>query len=320
MLQLYPEIKTYKKQRLAVQSPHELYLEESGDPQGIPVLYLHGGPGAGCDARNRGFFDPEKYRIILFDQRGAGRSTPHAEIEHNNTRALLSDIEAIRGFLGVDRWLLFGGSWGSTLALLYAQEYPERVLALILRGVFLARQRDIDWFYQDGASRLFPDYWEDYVRPIPEQQRHDFVSAYYHLLTGDNELARMGAAKAWSSWEAHCATLRPNLEVVQHLSDPHMALAMARIEAHYGVNHFFIDENQILERADRLLGIPGTIVHGRYDSVCLLENAFSLHRCWHDSELNIVRDAGHAASEPGVTDALIRATRRMAERFQDVRT
>jgi len=319
MLQLYPEIKPYKKHRLTVQSPHELYLEESGDPKGIPVLFLHGGPGAGCDTRNRCFFDPEKYRIILFDQRGAGRSTPHAELQHNDTRALLSDIEAIREFLGIDRWLLFGGSWGSTLGLLYTQEYRERVLGLILRGVFLARQQDIDWFYQEGASRLFPDYWEDYVRPVPLQQRDDFVTAYYQLLTGDNELARMGAAKAWSSWEAHCATLRPNLEVVQHLSDPHMALAMARIEAHYAVNNFFIEENQILAQGDRLQGIPGTIVHGRYDSVCLLENAFSLHRRWHDSELNIVRDAGHAASEPGVTDALIRATRRMAERFQDLR-
>ena len=320
MLQLYPEIKPYKTQRLAVQPPHELYLEESGDPGGIPVLFLHGGPGAGCDTRNRSFFDPEKYRIILFDQRGAGRSTPHAELQHNDTQALLQDIEVIREFLGVDRWLLFGGSWGSTLGLLYAQQLPERVLALILRGVFLGRQQDLDWFYQNGASRLFPDYWEDYVRPIPEAERGDFVAAYYRLLTGDNELARMGAAKAWSSWEAHCATLRPNLEVVQQLSDPHTALAMARIEAHYGVNRFFIEENQILGAADRLRGIPGTIVHGRYDSVCLLENAFSLHRRWHDSELNIVRDAGHAASEPGVTDALIRATRQMAERFQDLRT
>jgi proline iminopeptidase len=319
MLQLYPEIKPYKKHRLAVQSPHELYLEESGDPDGIPVLFLHGGPGAGCDRRNRCFFDPERYRIILFDQRGAGRSKPHAELQHNNTAGLLEDIEAIREFLGIDRWLLFGGSWGSTLALLYAQQHPQRVLALILRGVFLGRRRDLDWFYQEGASQLFPDYWEDYVRPVPEAQRQDYVGAYYQLLTGDNELARMGAAKAWCSWEAHCATLRPNLEVVQHLADPHTALAMARIEAHYGINRFFIEENQILDNADRLQGIPGTIVHGRYDTVCLLENAFSLHRSWHDSELNIVRDAGHAASEPGITDALIRATRRMAERFQDLR-
>ena len=320
MLQLYPEIKPYQQHRLAVQSPHELYLEESGNPDGIPVLFVHGGPGAGCASRNRCFFDPEKYRIILFDQRGAGQSTPHAELEHNNTQALLLDIEAIREFLGIERWLLFGGSWGSTLALLYAQQHPQRVLALILRGIFLGRQRDLDWFYQVGASRLFPDYWEDYVRPVPAAQQHDFVSAYYQLLTGDNELARMGAAKAWCGWEAHCATLRPNLDVVHHLADPHTALAMARIEAHYGVNRFFIEENQILDNVEPLQGIPGTIVHGRYDCVCLLENAFSLHRLWHDSELSIIRDAGHAASEPGTTDALVRATRRMAERFQDART
>jgi proline iminopeptidase len=316
MLQLYPEIKPYKTHRLAVEAPHELYVEESGDPAGIPVLFLHGGPGAGCNPRNRSLFDPEKYRIILFDQRGAGRSTPHAELEHNHSQGLLEDIEAIRELLGIDRWMLFGGSWGSTLALLYAQAQPQRVLALILRGVFLGREQDLNWFYQDGASRLFPDYWEDYMQPVPPDERDDYVSAYYRLLTGDNELARMGAAKAWCSWEAHCATLRPNLDVVQHLSDPHTALAMARIEAHYSINRFFIEENQILDAAERLRGIPGTIVHGRYDCVCLLENAFSLHRRWHDSELNIIRDAGHAASEPGVTDALIRATRRMAERFQ----
>jgi proline iminopeptidase len=319
MLQLYPEIKPYQTHRLAVQAPHELYLEESGNPDGVPALFVHGGPGAGCGSRNRCFFDPEKYRIILFDQRGAGRSTPHAELEHNNTQGLLADIEAIREFLGIERWLLFGGSWGSTLALLYAQQNPQRVLALILRGVFLGRQRELDWFYQAGASRLFPDYWEDYLRPIPAADQGDMVSAYYQLLTGDNELARMGAAKAWCSWEAHCATLRPNLDVVHHLADPHTALAMARIEAHYSINRFFIEENQILDNVEPLQGIPGSIVHGRYDCVCLLENAFSLHRRWHDSELGIIRDAGHAASEPGTTDALIRATRRMAERFQDRR-
>ena len=314
---LYPEIKPYAEHRMPVQAPHQLYVEESGDPSGIPVLFVHGGPGAGCGPRNRCFFDPEKYRIILYDQRGAGRSSPHAELLHNNTAALIEDMEHIRAQLGVERWLLFGGSWGSTLSLMYAQQYPERVLGLVLRGVFLARRQDLRWFYQEGASRLFPDYWEDYVRPIPPAERVDFIKAYYELLTGDNELARMGAAKAWAGWEAHCATLRPNLEVVHQLQDPHLALAMARIEAHYCINNCFIEENQILANVDQLQGIPGTIVHGRYDTICLLENAFSLHRLWHDSELNIVRDAGHAASEPGTADALIRATRRMAERFQN---
>lgn len=314
---LYPEIKTYARHRLPVEAPHEIYLEESGDPQGIPVLFVHGGPGAGCDPRNRCFFDPERYRIILFDQRGAGQSTPHAELSHNNTQGLVDDIERIREHLDIERWILFGGSWGSTLSLLYTQQQPKRVMALILRGVFLARQADISWLFQAGASRLFPDYWEDYVRPVANSERADLVTAYYQLLTGDNEVARMAAAKAWAGWEARCATLRPNLEVVEHFVDPHIALALARIEAHYFVNHSFIRENQIIEAVAKLEGIPGTIVHGRYDTVCPLDNAFELHRHWKESELHIVRDAGHAASEPGITDALIRATRRMAERFED---
>jgi proline iminopeptidase len=320
MLMLYPEIKAYASQRLPVGSPHEIYLEESGNPEGIPVLFVHGGPGAGCDPRNRCFFDPERYRIILFDQRGAGRSIPHAELSHNNTQNLIDDIERIRVHLDIERWILFGGSWGSTLSLLYTQQQPERVMALILRGIFLARQADVGWLFQEGASRLFPDYWEDYVRPVTVSQRTDLVAAYYQLLTGDNEVARMAAAKAWAGWEARCATLRPNLEVVEHSVDPHVALALARIEAHYFVNQSFVRENQIIEDVAKLEGIPGTIVHGRYDTVCPLDNAFELHRHWKESELHIVRDAGHAASEPGITDALIRATRRMAERFEDFRS
>jgi proline iminopeptidase len=319
MLMLYPEIKPYATHRLQVESPHELYLEESGNPAGLPVLYVHGGPGAGCDGRNRCFFDPERYRIILFDQRGAGRSTPHAELGNNHSDALIEDMEKIREHLGIERWLLFGGSWGSTLSLLYAQRHTERVLGMILRGVFLARREDIQWLFQEGASRLFPDHWEDYLRPIPEAEQGDLVKAYYNVLTGDNELARMAAAKAWSGWEANCATLRPNLEVIEHFVDPHIALALARIEAHYFINDCFIRENQILEDVGQLEGVPGTIVHGRYDVVCPLDNAFELHRRWAESELHIVRDAGHAASEPGITDVLIRATRRMAERFQDQR-
>ncbi len=316
MLQLYPEIKPYATHRLEVGDGHTLYVEESGDPEGLPVVFIHGGPGAGCDPKNRCFFDPEAYRIILFDQRGAGRSTPHAGLNENTSTALVADMEAIREHLGVDRWLLFGGSWGSTLALLYAQQHAERVIGMILRGIFLARHRDVQWLYQEGASRLFPDYWEDYLRPIPAADRDDLVSAYYQRLTGDNELARMAAAKAWSGWEAHCATLRPNLEVYEHLVDPHVALALARIEAHFFVNDCFIRENQIIEDAGLLAGIPGVIVHGRYDAVCPLDNAFALHQAWPESELHIIRDAGHVASEPGITDALVRATRRMAQRFR----
>lgn len=317
MLMLYPEIKPYAVHRIPVDAPHVLYVEESGNPKGIPVLFVHGGPGAGCDARNRCFFDPEYYRIILFDQRGAGQSTPHAELSLNTTQALMADMEHIRQQLDIEQWLLFGGSWGSTLSLLYAQAYPQRVLAMILRGIFLARQCDVRWLFQAGASRLFPDYWEDYIRPVNDPDCKDFGAAYYQLLTGDNEVARMAAAKAWSGWEARCATLRPSLEVVEHFVDPHIALALARIEAHYFVNNSFIEENQILQGVDQLQSIPGTIVHGRYDIVCPLDNAFELHRLWKQSELHIVRDAGHAASEPGITDALVRATRRMADRFED---
>ncbi len=316
MLTLYPEIKPYETHTLEVDGGHSLYLEESGNVDGIPVLFVHGGPGAGCDPKNRCFFDPDFYRIVLFDQRGAGRSTPHAGLENNHTDALIEDMEAIREHLGIERWLLFGGSWGSTLSLLYAQRHPEKVLGLILRGIFLGRDRDIQWLYQQGASRLFPDYWEDYLRPIPADRHDNLIEAYYELLTGGNELARMGAAKAWSGWEAHCATLRPNLEVYEHLVDPHVALAMARIEAHYFINGCFIRENQILEEAEALSGIPGIIVHGRYDIVCPIDNAFALHRLWPESELHIVRDAGHVSSEPGITDVLVRATRRMSDRLR----
>jgi len=318
MLMLYPEIKAYATHRMAVQPPHELYVEECGDPEGLPVLFVHGGPGFGCNPHNRCFFDPERYRIVLFDQRGAGQSSPHAELKHNDTRSLIADMEHIRTRLGIEKWLLFGGSWGSTLSLLYAQRHPRRVLAMVLRGIFLARGTDVDWLFREGgASRLFPDHWEDYIKPLARGTGVDPIAEYHRLLTGDNELARMAAAKAWSGWEARCATLRPNLEMVQHSMDPRVALALARIEVHYFVNDCFIAENQILDRAEALKGIPGTIVHGRYDAVCPLDNAFELHRRWKESELHIVRDAGHASSEPGITDALIRATRRMAERFED---
>lgn len=316
MMTLYPEIKPYTVHKLPVESPYEIYIEESGDPSGIPVLFVHGGPGGGVDTRARCFFNPEHYRIILFDQRGAGQSTPHAKLEANNTQALVEDIEAIRRYLQIDKWVLFGGSWGATLSLVYAQTYPERVMALIMRGVFLCREQDLIWFYQDGASHIFPDYWEDFLHPIRKTERGDLISAYYKLLTGDNELTRMGAAKAWSIWEARCATLRPNHDVVEHFSEPRTALAMARIEAHYFVNKGFLEPNQILENAKKLSGIPGIIVHGRYDMICRLDNAVSLHNAWPESQLNIIRDAGHASSEPSVTDALIRATRDIVRRFR----
>lgn len=317
MLMFYPEIKPYARHQIAVEPPHELYVDESGNPDGVPVLFVHGGPGAGCGKYDRRFFDPEVYRIILFDQRGCGRSTPHAELAGNNTQALVEDMERIREQLGVDKWVLFGGSWGSTLSLVYAQAYPERVLGMILRGVFLCRERDLNWFYREGgASAVFPDYWQDFVAPIPEDERHDLMRAYYTRLTGDNDLVTMGAAKAWSLWEGRCATLRPNQDVVDSFSNPYKALALARIESHYFINRAFLEENQILRDAPRLAGIPAMIVHGRYDMVCPLDNAFDLQRVWPDAELQIIRDAGHASREAGIVDALIRATDAMARKFR----
>lgn len=316
MLTLFPDIKPFRTHLLKVDPIHTLYVEQSGNPQGIPVLFVHGGPGGGCSKHDRSFFDPEKYHIILFDQRGSGRSTPHAELTNNTTQHLLEDMEKIRKELGVDRWVLFGGSWGSTLSLLYAQRHPEFVLGLILRGIFLCRQRDLNWFYQGGAAHLFPDYWEDFLHPIPEDERHDMISAYHRRLTGSNELAKMGAAKAWSVWEGLCSTLRPCHEVADDFADPHKALSLARIEAHYFVNGVFVEENQIIRDVAKLEGIPGIIVHGRYDVVCPLDNAHTLHRAWPGSELQIIRDAGHASREPGIVDALVRATRDMAFRFE----
>jgi proline iminopeptidase len=315
MRSLYPPIQAYVCHSFDVAPPHRIFVEECGNPAGIPVLFLHGGPGGGCEAYHRQYFDPQRYRIILFDQRGCGRSVPHAELDANNTAGLLSDIEVIRARLGIERWLVFGGSWGSTLALLYAETYQQSVLGLVLRGIFLCRERDIQWFYQDGASRLFPDYWEDFIAPISVDQRGDLVSAYYRLLTGDDEVARLAAARAWSVWEARTSTLLPRPAVVKHFSESHVALSMARIECHYFVHDCFIEPDQILQRAGRLNGIPGVIVHGRYDVLCPLDQAQSLHRAWPGARLEVIGDAGHSASEPGIVDALIRATDAFADRL-----
>ncbi|MEH6576490.1 MAG: prolyl aminopeptidase [Amphritea sp.] len=309
---LYPDIHPYKQHRLAVDDIHTLHIEESGNAQGIPVLFVHGGPGGGTSSYHRSFFDPEKYRIILFDQRACGQSTPHAELKGNETPNLITDIEKIRKHLQVDQWLLFGGSWGSTLSLLYAETYPERVLGLILRGIFLCRPRDINWFYQDGASAIFPDYWRDYQNTIPEAEQHEMLNAYYRRLTSDNEIARMSAAKAWSVWEGRCSTLDPSNDVVDHFADPHVALAMARIEAHFFINQAFIEPDQIIRDAYKIQHISTTIVHGRYDMVCPIEQAFALYDALPQAELHIVRDAGHSATEPGITDNLIKATKQFA--------
>jgi len=313
---LYPEIQPYATHHLAVEHPHVLYVEECGNPDGIPVVFLHGGPGAGFQPWNRRFFDPELYRIVLFDQRGSGKSTPHASLEGNTTQALVADIERLRHFLGVQRWLVFGGSWGSTLGLAYAEAHPDRVTGLILRGIFLCRDQDLSWFYQDGASHVFPDAWEEYERIIPQAERHDFIKAYYKRLTGSDEIARMAAAKAWSIWEGMCSTLRPSNSVVDHFADPHTAFSLARIECHYFIHDTFMQPGQLLADAHKLADIPGVIVHGRYDMVCPLDNAFALHKVWPQAELHIIRDAGHSAAEPGIIDALVKATKDFARKLR----
>ena len=316
MQQLYPVIEPYKVHHVPVSDGHTLYVEECGTAAGLPAVFLHGGPGAGCESYHRQFFDPAAYRLVLFDQRGCGRSTPHASLQGNTTRALIEDIETLRQQLGIDRWVVFGGSWGSTLALAYAETHPERVLGLVLRGIFLCRPRDIHWFYQEGASFLLPDQWQDFLQPIPEDERHDMVSAYYRRLTGGDEVAMMAAAKAWSIWEGRSSTLLPRRAVVDHFADSKTALSLARIECHYFMNNSFMRPDQLLADAARLVDIPGVIVHGRYDVVCPLEQAWLLHQAWPESRLEVIQDAGHSATEPGIVDALVTATDQFARRFR----
>lgn len=310
----YPPITPNAEYELPVDEVHTLYVEESGNPRGLPVIFLHGGPGSGCGSDHRRFFDPEIYRIVLFDQRGAGRSTPHAELVNNTTAHLVSDIETIRQFLKIDKWVVFGGSWGSTLGLVYAETHPESVLGLILRGVFLGREQDLHWFFQEGASYIFPDYWQEFCSFIPENERHNLVEAYYRRLTGDDDLVRMSAAKNWSLWEGQCLTLQPNLDSITHFSDPFFALSLARTECHYFMHRCFLKPNQILTDLPKIQHLPSIIIHGRYDMVCTLDNAWLLHQAWSGSELDIIRDAGHSAGEPGITSALIEATQSMAKR------
>jgi proline iminopeptidase len=310
---LYPPVEAYAVHRLDVGDGHRLYAEECGNPDGIPAVFLHGGPGAGCGASHRRFFDPERYRIVLFDQRGCGRSTPHAGLNANTTWDLVADIERIRDMLGIERWLVFGGSWGSTLALAYAETHPERVSALVLRGIFLCRLQEIDWFYRQGASWIFPDYWQDFLAPIPQAEQNDPVSAYHRLLTGNDDEAMLSAAKAWSIWEGRCATLLPDQRIRNAFADDRLALSLARIECHYFVNHSFLEDNQLLRDAHRLTGIPGVIIHGRYDLICPLRSAWELHRAWPGADFRLVDGAGHAAFEPGIAAELIAATDRFAD-------
>ena len=306
---LYPTIEPFDSGTLPVSSLHTLYYEQCGNLRGKPVVFLHGGPGAGCNAKCRQFFDPAAYRIVLFDQRGCGRSTQHAELRENTTWDLVADIERLREHLGIDRWQVFGGSWGSTLALAYAETHPDRVTELVLRGIFMLRRWELEWFYQSGCDALFPDAWEAYLAAIPESERGDLMLAYHKRLTSDDPAARLSAARAWSIWEASTSFLLQDPAYITSSAGDRFALAFARIENHYFVNGgFFECDGQLLRDAHRLHGIPAVIVQGRYDVVCPMRSAWDLHRAWPQARLEIIPDAGHSAFEPGITDALVRAT------------
>lgn len=308
---LYPEIECFRSGRLRVSELHEIYFEESGNPAGNPVVFVHGGPGSGTEPKHRRFFDPAVYRIVLFDQRGCGKSTPHASLVDNTTWHLVADMEALRVHLGLERWQVFGGSWGSTLALAYAETHPERVSELVLRGIFMIRKQEIDWFYQRGASVLFPDAWEGYLAPIPEGERGDLLRAYHRRLTGDDPAVRQAAAKAWSIWEGSTSHLYVDAEEIDRTGEDTFALAFARIECHYFVNGaFFQPETQLLDGVPRIRHIPAVIVQGRYDVVCPMETAWALHRAWPEADFRLVADAGHSAFEPGIVHELVQATDR----------
>jgi proline iminopeptidase len=309
--ELYPPIEPFDSGYLAVGDGHEIYYEQSGNPRGKPAVFVHGGPGAGGDANARRFFDPAGYRIVVFDQRGAGRSLPHASLVANTTWHLVADMEFLRQHLKIERWLVFGGSWGSTLALAYAETHPGAVTELVLRGIFLLRRAELHWFYQHGASMVFPELWQEFLAPIPPAERRDLLAAYHRRLTGADTEAQLAAARAWSIWEGATSSLWPNPARASQFGAPQFALALARIEAHYFVNRgFFTDENQLLAGAEAIRGIPAVIVHGRYDMVCPIDTAFRLHQRWPEADLRVVLDAGHSAYEPGITAELVTATDR----------
>lgn len=313
MFSLYASITPYAIHRLPVEGgKQELYVEECGNPAGIPILVVHGGPGAGLHAGHRRFFDPDCYRVILFDQRGCGQSTPQGELESNTTQDLIADMEAIRYFLDIPKWALFGGSWGSTLSLLYAQAYPHAVSYLILRSIFLARKTDRDWFLQYGANQIFPLAWAEFAKLIPPEEQHDMLGAYCKLFHDPNDLTRAHAAKSWSEWNRRCSSFHPRSPETQPLSIS-TKLRLAQLEGHYAINGYFIEENQILNQMDSIKKIPGVIIHGQYDFVCPLKSAIELNNAWPASRLEIIPASGHASSDPGLTDALVRATRQYAK-------
>jgi proline iminopeptidase len=304
----YPPIEPYASGHLDVGDGHSIYWERCGTPGAKPAVFLHGGPGGGFSATHRRLFDPARYDVLLFDQRGCGKSTPHAELEANTTWHLVADIERLREMTGVEKWQVFGGSWGSTLSLAYAQTHPERVSELILRGIFTIRKVEIDWYYQHGASLIHPDKWESFVALIPEDERDDLVAAYRKRLTSEDKQTRVAAAKAWSLWEGETVTLLPSAAYTDTFGGDEFALAFARIENHYFTHGGWMDDGQLLQNADRLKGIPGVIVHGRYDIACPPQTAWELHRAWPEAEFHLVEGASHTFDEPGILDQLIRAT------------
>lgn len=312
MYTCYPPLKINEVYTIPVSGGHHLYVEESGTPYGIPVIVAHSGPGGFCEPIHRRLFDPEHYRIILFDQRGCGQSTPLACIEDNTTADLLEDMETIRKTLHIGRWIMAGGGWGSLLSLLYAEKYPQHVQALLLWSIFLGRKQDINWFFEDGTRRIFPDYWEAFTAPIPENERSNILEAYYTRLTGNDDLARRTAAKAWAAWEGRSTTLEPQQKRIDHFTEPPHANSLARISCHYFRQNCFLEKNQVLENASRLAELPGTIIHGRYDMVCLVDNAWELNKVWPKSNLKIIREAGHAITEPPIIDAIVHSSKELA--------
>ncbi len=314
LLKPYPYLQPDQTGHLHVSDLHQIYYEVSGNPNGKPVLVVHGGPGGGSQPEYRRYFDPSVYCIVQFDQRGCGQSTPHASLEDNTTWHLVADMERLREFLRIERWMVFGGSWGSTLSLAYAQTHPERVSELVLRGIFLLRRKELLWFYQEGASFIYPDTWESFLEPIPLEERDDLMAAYYRRLTSDDRMEQLRAAQAWSTWEASTLSLYPNPQRVNNFGNPEFALAFARIECHYFINGGFLDrDGQLLENIGRVREIPGVIIQGRYDITTPMRSAWDLHRAWPEAEFRLVADAGHAASEPGIIHEFIRATRRFSQ-------
>lgn len=307
--ELYPEVEPYNSGMLELDGLHAMYWEESGNPKGAPVVFLHGGPGAGSAPAHRRFFDPAHYRIVIYDQRGAGRSRPLGELKENTTPILVDDIERLRRHLNVERWLVFGGSWGSTLALAFGSAHPERCSGFILRGIFLCRPAEIDWFLY-GLRNVFPEAWAAFAGVIPESERGDLLSAYLHRLTDPDPLVHMPAARAWSMYEGSCSTLLPSAETVAYFASDAVALGLARIEAHYFTHGIFLPENALLRNVERLRNIPAVIIQGRYDAVCPIVTADDLHREWPQAEYIVVPDAGHSAWEPGICAELVKATER----------